>query len=760
MKWSYGDRMSFVLVGVVFCSSFAFPKILSGQTGENDTDSTGITAAGPRLGPVAVVEVTFPDRDALGKLARAGYDIGNVQGNVATVYASLEELEQLEQTGYPLREIDERIRHDGFSLMALGSYHNYAPLTDELSAYAEVNPDICRLYTLGQSVEGRELWAMLITDNPDDEEDEPEFKYVASMHGNEPEGAEMCLYFIDLLLTGYGQDDRITNLVNSTAIWIVPLMNPDGLDLMKPGESKLGTRANANGIDLNRNFPLLTDSSGNIFTGEPLHAESCQPEVRHIMNWTVENSFVLSANIHYGALLVCYPYGYNEQMEAVDTPSPDDLLFEDISRRYTVHNPPMWNRSQFPDGIINAADWYSVRGAIDDWNYRYVSCNEVCIELGTAQTMLSASQILALWSDNSESMLNFLEAVHIGVRGVITDRGSGDPLWAEVLVEGNTQPVFTDPDIGDYHRMLLPGTYDLVFYAPGYVPRLARDVAVTDGLAIRVDIQLLPEQASPDFNHDGTVNIEDLEILVEYWGQDEPLVDIAPLPDGDGIVDEQDLILFMEYWQEEIPDPPDPRLVAHWKLDETEGSVAKDSVGDNDGTFFGKPLWRPNGGRRRGALQFDGVDDYVSTEFVLNPADGEFSVFAWIKDGAPGQVLLSQTGAANWLNTDSVGGYAMTELKGSGRSTGGPLLSEVNITDGTWHRVGLVWDGSHRHLYVDGAEVAKDAAPLSGLESADGGLCFGVGSTLAAGTFFSGLIDDVRIYNVALRAEEVASLAQ
>jgi len=688
------------------------------------------------LGPIVVVEITLPDRDALGKLARAGYDISNVQGNIATIYASLEELERLKQTGYPLREIDQQ-QTEGFNILDLGAYHSYTNLTDELSAYAEANPDICRLYTLGQSVQGRELWAMLISDNPDDEEDEPEFKYVSTIHGNERICTEMCLYFIDLLLTEYGTDKRIANLVDSTAIWIVPLMNPDGLEL--------GRRGNASGMDLNRNFPLLTDSSLNIFTGESLDAASRQPEVRHIMNWTAENSFVLSASFHTSAMLVCYPYGYNEQMEAVDTPTPDDLLFEEISRRYTIHNTRMWNSSQFPDGIVNAAKWYPVIGEMADWNYRYVSCNEVTIELYN-------SGIPTLWNENSESMLSFLETIHIGVRGIITERSSGEPLWAEVIVEGNRQPVFTDPDVGDYHRMLLPGTYNLVFYSPGYVPRLVKDVMVTDEHAIRVDIQLLPEQASPDFNHDGTVNIEDLEILIGHWGQNEPLVDIAPLPDGDGIVDKQDLDLFMEYWQEEIPNPEiAPYLIAHWKLDETEGSAAKNSVGDKDGILFGEPIWQPSAGMVDGALQFDGIDDYVDTELVLNPADGEFSVFAWIKDGAPGQALLSQRGAASWLCADSGEGCLMTELKGSGRSTGGPLLSLAIITDGTWHRIGLVWDGSYRYLYIDGVEVAKDATPLSSLESADGSLYIGAGRDLDPATFFSGLIDDVRIYNRAVK---------
>ena len=89
----------------------------------------------------------------------------------------------------------------------------------------------------------------------------------------------------------------------------------------------------------------------------------------------------------------------------------------------------------------------------------------------------------------------------------------------------------------------------------------------------------------------------------------------------------------------------------------------------------------------------------------------------------------------------------MTELKGSGRPSSGPLLSEAKITDGMWHRIGLVWDGSYRRLFVNGAEVVQDTEPLSGLENAEGGLYLGTGNELTPGTFFSGLIDDVRIYN-------------
>jgi len=82
------------------------------------------------------------------------------------------------------------------------------------------------------------------------------------------------------------------------------------------------------------------------------------------------------------------------------------------------------------------------------------------------------------------------------------------------------------------------------------------------------------------------------------------------------------------------------------------------------------------------------------------------------------------------------------------------------ITDIQWHHVGFVWDGSYRALYVDGIEVAKDNNVQNQLKSADGGLYIGASKDLDAGTLFSGLIDDVRIYNKALSIEQISVLAQ
>ena len=251
---------------------------------------------------------------------------------------------------------------------------------------------------------------------------------------------------------------------------------------------------------------------------------------------------------------------------------------------------------------------------------------------------------------------------------------------------------------------------------------------------------------SPDFNGDGIVDSIDMCILVEHWQTDYPLCDIAPPPFGDGIVDVQDLIEVAEHLFEEIYPT---ELIAYWKLDEAEGDIAFNSTSDNHGILIGSPTWQPEMGKVDGALELDGIDDYIDADFVLNPADGPFSILAWIKGGAAGQVVLSQTGGANWLSADPSEGKLMTELvPPTTRSPLPPLVSEIQITDGNWHHIGFVWDGSHRTLCVDGVVVAEDTQ--DGLDSSENGLNIGSGKMTQPGTYFSGLIDDVRIYNRAV----------
>ncbi len=261
------------------------------------------------------------------------------------------------------------------------------------------------------------------------------------------------------------------------------------------------------------------------------------------------------------------------------------------------------------------------------------------------------------------------------------------------------------------------------------------------------DIWQVPIIPIVDLNGDGIVDAVDMSIMVDYWGTDEQLCDIGPMPWGDGVVDVQDLIVLAENLFEDVNDPT---LIAHWPLDEAQGDIAYDNAGTCDGRLLGAPVWQPAGGMVDGALQFDGVDDCILTGSLPNSIEGPFSVLIWVKGGAPGQVVLSQIGGASWLLAHASDGKLMTELvPPAGRTVPQPLVSEFVVTDGNWHRIGFVWDGSHRMLYVDGVEVAKDAQDV--LESAIGGFYIGTGKAMKSGTYWSGLIDDVRIYNRAVR---------
>ncbi len=255
-------------------------------------------------------------------------------------------------------------------------------------------------------------------------------------------------------------------------------------------------------------------------------------------------------------------------------------------------------------------------------------------------------------------------------------------------------------------------------------------------------------RVAPDFNHDGVINLADFADLAAQWLGAEPSLDIAPAPDGDASIGFLDLAGLGTYWLKY------PNLIVHWPLDEAVGDIATDALGSFDSTLHGAPLWQPDGGIVGGALELDGVDDYISARTILRPTDGAFTVFAWIKGGQAGQVVLSQADAAGrgvaWIGTDPASGAIMTRLTDGGRITV-PLVSEYVVTDGQWHRVRLVWTGARRHLYVDGQEAAADDRDLGNLRSSSSGFLLGAGEDFAPGTFWSGLIDDVRFYNRAVQ---------
>ena len=120
-------------------------------------------------------------------------------------------------------------------------YHNYAAVEELFKQLEDLYPSLAQLHTIGQSVQGRELYVLRITENVKESRalGRPMFKYVANMHGNEAVGRELVVNLAQYLLINYKESDaigeRITKLVNETELWLMPSLNPDGFEMAKEG---------------------------------------------------------------------------------------------------------------------------------------------------------------------------------------------------------------------------------------------------------------------------------------------------------------------------------------------------------------------------------------------------------------------------------------------------------------------------------------------------------------------------------------------
>ncbi|KAH8418923.1 hypothetical protein KR222_004849 [Zaprionus bogoriensis] len=399
-----------------------------------------------------------------------------------------------------------KAQYDGFLTPTKFEHHNYTAMESFLRNMSASYPSLTRLYSIGQSVQGRELWVLAISSEPSKHvPGVPEFKYVANMHGNEVVGKEMLLLLTKYLLERYGNDERVTHLVKSTRMHFLYSMNPDGYEISQEGD-RTGNkgRANAHDIDLNRNFP---DQYG---TDE--HNKVTEPEVAAVMNWTLSLPFVLSANLHGGSLVANYPYDDNEndfndpyarlrgvsQVERKLNPTEDNALFRHLALTYSQAHPsmhlgqpcPLYHNERFPDGITNGAQWYSVTGGMQDWNYVRAGCLELTIEMSCDKFPL-AQYLPQYWRDNREPLLQLLEQVHHGVHGFVRS-SIGTPIAAAaVSLDGGNQSIYSGI-YGDYWKLALPGRHNVTVLADGYAPlRVEVEVPNKEPYGMRFDVTLM-----------------------------------------------------------------------------------------------------------------------------------------------------------------------------------------------------------------------------------------------------------------------------
>jgi len=449
------------------------------------------------------------DRIELEQITRI-VSIDNVKGLTVYAYATLTQLTKLSNLGYKVEFLpisgsakDLTMATTVAQMANWDRYPTYDVYLAMMAQFASDYPNICRLENLGTSVEGRDILTVKISDNPDIEEDEAEFFYTAQMHGNEIVTYILMLRLIDYLLSNYGFDPEVTKMVNEIEIWINPLANPDGTYDGGNNTVSGADRENANGVDLNRNFPDPED-------GPHPDGHAWQPETIIMMDFAEAHSLIHSANFHSGAEVVNYPWDTWNILHA------DDDWYIDISKAYAdtvfAFAPYGYFRGISSTGYIRGYAWYTTNGNRQDYMNWFHHCREVTIEQSNTK-LLSSDLLPAHWTYNKRSLINYIKNVYYGIRGLVTD-SLGNPLDAKITVVGHDfdhSEVYTDPDVGDYHRMILPGTYDITASAYAFIPQTITDITVVDTGAVRVDV-ILQEAESVDIT--GTVRDGDTQQLI------------------------------------------------------------------------------------------------------------------------------------------------------------------------------------------------------------------------------------------------------
>ncbi|MCD4793415.1 MAG: carboxypeptidase regulatory-like domain-containing protein [Bacteroidales bacterium] len=446
-----------------------------------------------------------------------GYGVGEV-----VAYANAKQFEYFKTLGYKYEMMPHPGKGKSLTMATTvaemadwDKYPTHDVYLEMMQQLATDYPDICRIETIGTSENGRSVKVLKITDNPDVNENEPEFFYTGQMHGDEIVDYILFLRLSYYLLENYEIDQRITDLINNVEIWINPLANPDGTYHSGDNTVSGATRSNANYVDLNRSFP-----SPNL----PNPSGVNEAEVQMMITFAENHSLDMSANSHSGAELVNFPW----DSWTSSHPHADNDWWYQVSRNYAdvVHeNAPSSYMNAYDNGVTHGGDWYVVDGSRQDHMGYYQYCREVTLELSNNK-MLDCELLPAHFTYNRDAMIGYIEEVFYGIRGIVTDENE-NPLEAVISISGHDQDnseVITDPATGNYHRMIDNGTYNLTFTVDGYSPVTVNNILVTDEEITIIDVMF---DGSPGtttlsgtiINQETSQAIENAEIIIT--GQDD-----------------------------------------------------------------------------------------------------------------------------------------------------------------------------------------------------------------------------------------------
>ena len=410
-----------------------------------------------------------PNKDRVNTLITQTVSIDKIVGDTIYAYASNVEFETFKKLGYaidilPYPSINAKSIVMANTIEDMASwdrYPTYEVYREMMKRFEEDYPNLCKLDSIGTTVQGRKLYVVKISDNVLNDEPELEFFYTSTMHGDETTGFVLMLRLIDYLLSNYGTNDRVTNLMNSIAIYINPNANPDGSYYFGNSTVSGSRRYNANSYDLNRNFP------------DPRLGENpngpYQPETLAMMDFAEERNFVLSANFHGGIELANFPW---DAWKSSTNPHADHTWFRTISRQYAdlaQANSPAGYFTGWENGIAHGGDWYVISGSRQDYMNYNRHCREITLEISDTKCPPS-DDLPNYWDYNKEAMLSYMELLFTGIQGVVTNTNN-EPLEATITIEGHDRDssfVVTNPAHGNYFRPIEIGTWEVTYQADGY----------------------------------------------------------------------------------------------------------------------------------------------------------------------------------------------------------------------------------------------------------------------------------------------------
>lgn len=351
-----------------------------------------------------------------------------------------EKIFYLEKKGIPFKIIEELFYPEGV-------YLTYSQVIDSLNKWVNQYPDISKLDTIGNSVQGRFIMGIKISDNPDIIENEPRIRLGGCIHGNEKIATAILMHFIKYMLTNYSSNQIVKNLVDEREIIVVPIINPDGY--------QINSRYNANGVDLNRDFGFMWDGWGG--SSSPFS----QIETKYIEEHAEKFPSVFDFNYHsspyIGSTLdtINYPWDYHPH------DPPDSLWIISLSNEYA-------DSSGY--GITNGYDWYQVTGSLQDAVIGIMGGLSWTIE--SPYPPNGSSQIDSVCKKNRRAILGMVEKCGYGFGGNVYDVNTLEPLSARIeIINPLRVYVYSCPLNGFYFKSLPPGNYEVRVCSNGYAPQ-------------------------------------------------------------------------------------------------------------------------------------------------------------------------------------------------------------------------------------------------------------------------------------------------